>query len=234
MNKVSKNVYKIILLLLFIMKITDLKLAEFFKQYYAKFTTLTPIQEKAVQGGLLEDKSLLICAPTASGKTLIATMSIVNTLEKGNKAIYLVPLKALANEKYREFKQLLEGTKYKTMISTGEIDSDSGYLANYDLLILTTEKLDSLLRHKVSWISEVKCVVIDEIHLLNDSTRGPTLEIIITLLKELIQPQLIGLSATIGNPKELADWLEADLVIDDWRPVELKKGIHFADKTEFY
>ena len=86
----------------------------------------------------------------------------------------------------------------------------------------------------MSWINEVKTVVIDEIHLLNDPRRGPTLEIIITLLKQLIKPQIIGLSATIGNPKELAEWLEAELVSDDWRPVELKQGIHLDGKTEFY
>ena len=64
------------------MKITDLRLPDFFKQYYTQFTSLTPIQEKAVNKGLLEDKSLLVCAPTASGKTLIATMGIINILEK--------------------------------------------------------------------------------------------------------------------------------------------------------
>jgi helicase len=215
------------------MIIQELPLPNYFREYYTKFPNLTPIQEKAVQANLLKNKSLLICAPTASGKTLVATMAIANTLGKG-KAIYLVPLKALANEKHNEYKALLENTKYKVIQSTGDIDSDSGYLANYDLLILTTEKLDSLLRHKVSWINEVKTVVVDEIHLLNDPTRGPTLEIILTLLKNFIKPQIVGLSATIGNPEELSKWLEADLVQDDWRPVELKKGIDLDGKTTFY
>jgi len=214
------------------MKIADLPLPDYLKNSY-NYPTLTPAQEKAVQARLLESKSLLVCAPTGSGKTFVATMAIANTLGKG-KAIYLVPLKALANEKYKEFKNLLIETNYKVVMSTGDIDSDSGYLANYDLLILTTEKLDSLLRHKISWLQEIKTVIIDEIHLLNDPTRGPTLEIILTLLKDLIQPQLIGLSATIGNPQALASWLGAELVIDDWRPVELKKGIHLEGKTEFY
>ncbi len=215
------------------MIIQELPLPKFFREHYTKFPNLTPIQEKAVEANLLKDKSLLICAPTASGKTLVATMAIANTLGKG-KAIYLVPLKALANEKYNEYKALLENTEYKVVQSTGDIDFDSGYLANYDLLILTTEKLDSLLRHKVSWINEVRTVIVDEIHLLNDPTRGPTLEIILTLLKNFIKPQIIGLSATIGNPEELAKWLEADLVQDDWRPVELKKGINLEGKTTFY
>ena len=215
------------------MEIKSLELPEYFLQHYNKFPNLTPIQEKAVQAGVLEEKSLLVCAPTASGKTLVATMGIVKAIEKG-KAVYLVPLKALANEKHKEYQELFKDTKYKVIQSTGDIDSESSYLANYDLLILTTEKLDSLLRHRVSWINEVKTVVIDEIHLLNDPSRGPTLEIIITLLKQLIQPQLVGLSATIGNPEKLAEWLEAKLVFDDWRPVELKQGINLQGKTEFY
>jgi helicase len=216
------------------MQFNTLPLPEFFIQHYQKFANLTPIQEKAVNAGLLQEKSLLICAPTASGKTLVASMGIVKHLQQGHKAIYLVPLKALASEKFKEYQRLLKDTKYKVIMSTGDLDSHSGYLANYDLLILTTEKLDSLLRHKVSWLNEVKIVVIDEIHLLNDPTRGPTLEVILTLLQLLIKPQLIGLSATIGNPEELAAWLKSTLVSDEWRPVELKKGIRLNGKTEFY
>lgn len=215
------------------MEISSLSLPESFKKQYTKFNTLTPIQEKAVKAGLLEGKSLLACAPTASGKTLIATMSIYNTLDKG-KAIYLVPLKALGTEKYKEYRNLFKDSPHQVNLSTGDVDSESDYLAKYDVLILTTEKLDSLLRHKVSWLAEVKVVIVDEIHLLNDSSRGPTLEIILTLLKNLIKPQIIGLSATIGNPKELAEWLGATLVIDDWRPVELKKGIYAEGSVEYY
>ena len=215
------------------MQLTTLPLPDYFKQFYQKFSHLTPVQEKAIHAGLLNHKSQLVCAPTASGKTLIATMAIANTLDKGT-CIYLVPLKALANEKYKEYKELLEKTEYKTIMSTGDIDSTSPHLANYDLLILTTEKLDSLIRHKVKWLSEIKTVIVDEIHLLNDQSRGPTLEIILTLLQQLIKPQIIGLSATIGNPQALADWLKAELVQDNWRPVELKQGIHCNGQTEFY
>ncbi len=215
------------------MNFNALALPTFFSNYYNKFPNLTPIQEKAVQAGLLENQSLLICAPTASGKTLVATMAIIKKLMKG-KTIYLVPLKALANEKYKEYKQLFENTPFKVTMATGDVDSDSQYLQNYDLLILTTEKFDSLLRHHVPWLHDVKVVVIDEIHLLNDPSRGPTLEIILTLLKTMIKPQLVGLSATIGNPQALAEWLQATLIIDDWRPVELKQGIHHNDEIEFF
>ena len=215
------------------MNISNLQLPIYFKEKYSSYEKLNPIQKKALEAGLLENKSQLICAPTASGKTFVASMAIANTLSKG-KCIYLVPLKALAKEKYTEFTSMLKGTKCTTIVSTGDIDSVSSYLANYDLLILTTEKLDSLIRHRVAWLSEIKLVVIDEIHLLNDASRGPTLEVIITLLKLLISPQIIGLSATIGNPQILAKWLEATLVEDSWRPVELHKGIATSGDVEFY
>ena len=87
-------------------------------------------------------------------------------IEQGGKAIYLVPLKALAGEKYKEYLALFKDTKYKVMVSTSDIDSDSSYLARYDVLILTTEKLDALLRHKISWLGDVKAVIVDEIPLL--------------------------------------------------------------------
>lgn len=215
------------------MELKSLSLPGFFLEYYQKLETLTPIQEKSVNSGLLDNRSLLVCAPTASGKTLVATMAIINKLKEG-KALYVVPLKALANEKYKEYKALLEKTDYNVIISTGDVDSDSPFLSRYDLIVLTAEKLDSLIRHKVRWITDVKTVIIDEVHLLNDRSRGPTLEIIITLLKLLIRPQLICLSATIGNPKELAEWLEAELVIDDWRPVKLKQGIYHEQEIEFF
>lgn len=214
------------------MRLASLPLPDFFKEHYAGFPQLTPIQEKAVQGGLFAGRSLLACAPTASGKTLIATMAIVNTLPQG-KAFYLVPLKALANEKYREYLQLL-GKHVTVGIATGDMDAAPAHLARHSLLILTVEKLDSLLRHRIPWLPSVKVVILDELHLLNDPSRGPALEVVITLLKRLIQPQFIGLSATIGNPEQVAEWLDAALVIDSWRPVELKQGIYSEGKLEFW
>jgi helicase len=193
-----------------------------------------PAQIKAIEAGLLENKNLLICTPTASGKTLIAEIAITKTVvEKRGKAIYLVPLKALAEEKYKELQELYPSIKIA--ISIGDTDSADNYLERYDLIIMTSEKLDSVIRHNPVWFHEIKLVVVDEIHLLHDNSRGPTLEIVITILKEILKEvRIIGLSATIGNPKELAEWLKAELVIDNWRPVELKKGIRYDGKTEFY
>ena len=196
---------------------------------------LRPAQQKAIKAGLLENKNLLICTPTASGKTLIAELaSIKSIIEKHGKTIYIVPLKALASEKYKEFKEKYRDIA-KVALSIGELDSADPYLEKYDIIITTSEKLDSLLRHHAPWISKVSTIIIDEIHLLNDPGRGPTLEIILTILKSMLKKaQFIGLSATIGNPEELASWLEAELVIDDWRPVKLKKGIYLDGEIEFY
>lgn len=195
---------------------------------------LRPAQEKAIKKGLLEGKSLLVCTPTASGKTLIAELaSMKSVIEGRGKAIYIVPLKALASEKYKDFKRKY-GEIVKIALSMGDIDSADPYLADYDLIFATSEKFDSLIRHHSPWLTSISTVIVDEIHLLNDTERGPTLEILLTILKQLLKnTQIIGLSATIGNAEELAEWLNAELVVDEWRPVKLHKGIYLNGKIDF-
>ena len=195
---------------------------------------LRPSQEKAIRAGLLERKNLLVCTPTASGKTLIAEMAMVKSiLKQKKKAIYIVPLKALANEKFKDFKKRY-GKYLKIALSIVELDSADSYLMSSDLIVCTAEKLDSLIRHHAEWLHKVNTVIIDEVHLMNDPGRGPTLEILITMLNDLLEGlQIVALSATIGNPEELAEWLKANLVIDNWRPVELHKGVYFKKEIEF-
>ncbi|MFW6378868.1 MAG: DEAD/DEAH box helicase [Nanoarchaeota archaeon] len=196
-------------------------------------TELRPSQEKAIEAGLFEDDNVLVCTPTASGKTLVGEMAMYYAvLSKGRKGVYVVPLRALASEKYREFKKRYP--RLKIALASGDIDSKDEYLSDFDVVITTSEKLDSLIRHHVSWLSRIGVLVIDEIHLLNDVSRGPTLEVLITILKrQLPELQIIGLSATIGNAKELASWLDADLVEDRWRPVRLDKGILHGETVYF-
>jgi len=195
---------------------------------------LRPAQEKAIDAGLLENKNLLVCTPTASGKTLIAELAALKSILEGQgKAVYIVPLKALASEKYKDFKNRY-GHLIKIAMSIGDIDKVDSYLIDYDLIITTSEKLDSLTRHHSPWLSLISTIIIDEIHLINDPGRGPTLEILITILKQILKKsQIIGLSATIGNPKELAEWLKANLVRDNWRPVKLHKGVYLDGEIEF-
>ena len=196
---------------------------------------LRPCQEKAINAGVLEGKSLLVCSPTGSGKTQVAEYAaLASILQKKSKAVYIVPLRALATEKYKDFVKRY-GHLCRIAMSSGDLDSADNYLAGYDLIIVTAEKLDSLLRHQAPWVKGIATMIVDEIHLLQDTTRGPVLEILITLLRDILPSlQIIGLSATIGNPEELAAWLDAELVLDTWRPIPLKKGIYCNGKLEFY
>lgn len=198
--------------------------------------SLRPSQEKAIKAGLFKDYNLVVCTPTGSGKTQVAEFAFLNYFfnQKG-KAVYVVPLKALAQEKYKEFKEKYSKIGLRVAISIGDTDEkDTGYLKGFDILITTSEKLDSLIRHKSVFIDFVKLLIIDEIHLLNDVGRGPTLEMVITMMKVLHPDiQVLGLSATIGNPEELADWLDAKLVEDDFRPCKLHQGIYLDGEIEF-
>jgi helicase len=195
---------------------------------------LYPPQEKAINNGLLEGKSLVLSVPTAAGKTLTATLAIIKKLsESPVKAIYIVPLVALANEKYNYYKALFK-EKWRVAISVGDYDSADPRLSGQDLIVCTTEKLDSLIRHFAKWVGEIDLVIIDEVHLLNDTSRGPTLEILITRLKEIIpSAQILALSATVNNSDELADWLEAESIVSDFRPVKLHEGVSYGNAIKF-
>ncbi|WP_456366267.1 ATP-dependent DNA helicase [Thermococcus sp.] len=184
---------------------------------------LYPPQAKALKTGVLGGKNLVLAIPTASGKTLVSEIVMVNKLLKeGGKAVYLVPLKALAEEKYREFREW-ESLGIRVAATTGDYDSTDEWLGKYDVIVATAEKFDSLMRHGPDWVRDVKLVVADEVHLIGSYDRGATLEMILSHL--LGRAQILALSATVGNAEELAEWLDADLVVSDWRPVELRKGV---------
>lgn len=193
--------------------------------------TLYPPQQKSVEAGLLEGKSILVSAPTASGKTLIAVLAAIKHLsEKKGKVVYLSPLKALASEKYRELKKLESvdlGRKTRVQISTGDYDVADKGLGEQDVIVLTNEKMDSVIRQGAEWLGEVSLVVADEVHLLGDEDRGPTLEIVLTKLSLLQpRPQFLALSATVTNADEISKWLGCVLVESDWRPVPLWEGVY--------
>ena len=194
------------------------------------FTTLYPPQKACVQAGLLDGKSLLVSAPTASGKTLIAILAMISHISKrGGKVIYLSPLRALAAEKFAEFKKLEKldfGRKIRVSVSTGDFDGRDRNLAKSDILILTNEKMDSIIRHRAEWVDEIGLVIADEVHLIGDDTRGPTLEMVLTQLKTSVNDlQIVGLSATVTNSDVISDWLGCKLIKTDWRPVPLFEGV---------
>jgi len=197
------------------------------------FEKLYEPQAYSVDAGILDGTSVLVSAPTASGKTLIAMLGMLAHLPKHkSKIVYLSPLRALAAEKFTEFKKLEKinlGRKIKVGISTGDFDSVEDKLENSDILVLTNEKMDALMRFGQSWISEIGLVIVDEIHLIGDEGRGPTLEMVLTRLKSgLIGkiPQIIALSATITNSDELAEWLDCEHVESTWRPVPLSEAVY--------
>ncbi len=211
---------------------STLPIPENLKQHYlaAGILELYPPQAECVLAGMLEGKNLLVSIPTASGKTLIAEMAMHVHAAKKGKCLYIVPLKALASEKFDEF----TGKALRVGIATGDFDRRDDSLGRNDIIVATSEKVDSLLRNRARWIQDITLLVIDEIHLIDSENRGPALEMVIAKLRNRNPAmQVIGLSATIGNPQLLAGWLDAELVTSTWRPVDLRQGVFWNNRIHF-
>jgi len=221
------------------MRVDELSLPEGVAEILARegIEDLYPPQQRAVPAAL-EGKNLVVAAPTASGKSLIAYLAALkHALERGGKVLYIVPLKALATEKQEDLERFGE-LGMRVALSVGDYDTPDPRLEDFDVIVATSEKADSLLRHRSGWLSRISLVVADEIHLIHDPGRGPTLEVTLAKFRKFNpRLQVIALSATIKNASALAEWLDAELVDDDWRPVKLKEGIylegriHFTDNT---
>ncbi len=192
-------------------------------------------QETAFKTGVLDGKNLVLAIPTSSGKTLVAEICMLKAILDGRgKALYLVPLKSLAREKYVDFKKY-EDLGITTAMSVGDFDSPGRSLNDADIVVVTTERADSLVRNKTDWINDVGIVVADEIHLINDAKRGPTLEMVLAKLVQIVEDiQIVALSATISNADQIARWLNAELVKSTWRPVPLNEGVYLDGKINFY
>ncbi|MBN1801446.1 MAG: DEAD/DEAH box helicase [Candidatus Lokiarchaeota archaeon] len=202
--------------------------------FESKIFRLRNIQKETIEKGLFFGKSFLICAPSGSGKTLIGELCAVNTaLQCLGKAVYLVPFKALATEKYVHFKKTYEKYGLKVILSIGDYDAEDSELARADVIVTTYEKLDSLVRnfHYKEWIFEITSIIIDEIHIIGEGDRGPRLESLIVRLNDFLNhPQIVGLSATIANPETFNSWLSSlgnisTLIYSDHRPVPLHYNI---------
>jgi len=219
------------------LKIQELPIHEKLKEfiiYRRRIKELYPPQEEAIKAGILDGKNILLSTTTATGKTFLSELAMVNTaLTRRVKSVLIVPLRALAYEKFKDLR-MYEELGIKVAVSTGEYDSQDEWLEHYDIIITTYEKFDSLLRHRPKWLEKVGILVIDEVHYINDSKRGPIIEAIISKLRCIkLNTQIIALSATIGNPEELAEWLNAKLVKSTWRPVELKEGVYYNGEIYF-
>jgi len=193
---------------------------------------LYPPQEQAI-GPALNGKNLVLSIPTASGKSLVAYLAMLQAVLRGGKGLYIVPLKALASEKFDDLSKF-EDLGIRIAEATGDYDELDPKLGMFDIVVATSEKADSLIRHRAKWLTQLSVVVADEVHLLNDPDRGPTLEVTLVKIRTFNpNAQVIALSATIKNASELADWLGATLIRSDWRPVPLKEGIYLEGSIFF-
>ncbi len=180
------------------------------------------IQSEAISKGLLEGQSIMVCSPTGSGKTLIGEMALLRSVACDKKGLYLVPLRALAIQVFKTMKERYEHMGISIGLSTGDFQGSGEELVEYDIIVTTYERTDSLLRKQTSWLSTVGTIVVDEIQTLSEIGRGARLESLLIRLRRTIEDlQIIALSATIGAPDELAEWLGCRLIESYERPVPL-------------
>ncbi len=190
---------------------------------------LLPIQELAIRKGkILDGNNAVIFSPTSSGKTFVGEMAAVRTARKNHRAIYLVPQKALAEEKFQEFTKKYGSLGVRVVVSTRdrkEYDKDI-FRGKFHIAIVVFEKMQAFLVASPAMLRNVGLVVVDELQMIGDPTRGPGLEILLTkILLAQDKPQVIGLSAVLGNAQAIADWMGGELCEDHSRPVELRKGV---------
>jgi helicase len=195
-------------------------------------SSLYPPQAMALDP-VLAGESLLLACPTASGKSLVAYLALLRAARAGRTGLYLVPLRALAHEKAEELEKF-EELGLKVGISIGDFDLPAEKLAKLDVLVATSEKADGLLRRGSPWLDRLGVVVADEVHLMRDPDRGPTLEVSLTRLRRKYPDlQIVALSATVRNSEELAEWLDARHIASSFRPVPLKLGVYHAGRITF-
>ena len=210
------------------------------------FEEFNRMQREALPAILEGDGNVVASAPTASGKTALAELAICETLRAGGTALFVAPLRALTNEKESEWERF-EELGYSVYVVTGERDLHPRRAERADILVTTPEKADSATRKhdsaRYGFITDVDCVVIDEVHLLDSESRGGVLEVVVSRLRRLCDPRVVALSATMRNVEDVADWLDAPPETtfsfgDEYRPVDLHADVAtyshgenaFADK----
>ncbi len=210
------------------------------------FDSFNRMQRVALPAILDADMNVVASAPTASGKTALAELAICETLREGGTALFVAPMRALTNEKEREWDRF-EDIGHSVYVVTGERDLTPRRAERADVLVMTPEKLDSATRKhdssRYEFITDVDCCVIDEVHLLDSEKRGSVLEVTIARLRRLCAPRIVALSATMQNVDDVAEWLDAPPEAtfdfgDEYRPVDLHAGVEtyahgenaFADK----
>lgn len=201
---------------------------------------LNGLQRDAVNDyNILEEQSLLVVAPTSSGKTFIGEMAAIKAVQENRKAVFLVPYRALANEKFEDFQSLYgEQLGLRVVICTGDQQDDVNAFmrGKYDLAFLTFEMFLQLVIGQAGVLERIGLIVLDEAQFITDDQRGIVVELIMTHLRRVqaqgIKPQFIALSAVIGDINGFDEWLGLNTLSTDKRPVPLEVGV--LDRTGTY
>lgn len=190
---------------------------------FLKYPTFNPAQVDAVPAILEDDGNVVVVAPTGAGKTPIGMVAALKANAQGRKAAWLVPQRSLTDELDQEL-DLWRGNGLSVVRLTGEYAVDAELIRKADIWIATTEKFEAICRTGSlrDALADVGCLVVDEVHLLGDPGRGPVLEALLARVgQDTEQVRIVGLSATVANADEVADWLGARLVRTTWRPTRL-------------
>lgn len=205
-----------------------------------RFSDLNNLQRSAVNGyRVLDGQSLLVVAPTTSGKTFVGELAAARAIADGRKAVFLLPFKALANEKYEEFEELYgQALGLRVLRCTGDYADQTGPFARgqYDVALLTYEMFLGLSVAMPTLLSKIGLVVLDEAQFITDPTRGIGVELLLTNLlaarERGVEPQIVALSAVIGDVNHFDDWLGCQTLATNERPVPLIEGV--LDRTGTY
>jgi helicase len=195
--------------------------------------SLNPLQVDAVnEFRVLDSEHLVVSAPTSSGKTLIGELAALQAALSRKRSFFLFPLKALVNDKYRHFETAYGRFGIRTIRATGDTTADEIVpllRGQYDICLMTHEKCAALLLGNPHLLEQVSVIVIDEVQMIADPSRGVNLEFLLTMLKlrrrRDAAPQTIALSAVIGDTNGLERWLGARLLRRTERPVPLDEGV---------
>jgi replicative superfamily II helicase len=189
--------------------------------------------------GALSDEHLVVVAPTSSGKTMIGELAALRGVVERRRALFLLPLKALVADKRRHFEFVYGPLGVRTIEATGETDDIGPILrGQYDVALLTYEKFAAIALAHRHVLEGVGVVVVDEAQMIADPSRGANLEFLLTLIRmrrrEGVVPQLIALSAVIGETGGFERWLRARLLRREERPVPLDEGLIQWDGRRLY
>jgi len=200
-----------------------MQVADFEKKY--EFG-LDGFQREAIDK-LSRGRSVLVAAPTGSGKTVIAEYALEQARAEGKKFFYTTPLKALSNQKFRDLSRAYPPG------DVGLLTGDNSINGEAPLVVMTTEVLRNMIYESSSLLDQLGVVVLDEVHYMQDPARGAVWEEIVILLPHAVR--LVALSATVSNARDLADWMDSlrggvDVVLSSERPVKLK-NYYFAGRA---